>query len=154
MSINAPHFPDAIWDGTTPTRVGRLADRSPSSEDWDQAVAELIAVQQQLFGAVLIFDAPLAEPIAAGVLVRITLDGLVPASPDNMSVAGMTITADGVYRRAGRITLSNLVPGANYFLGEAGSISLTAPTSGFLIPVGQAQSETVFDLNLGQPIKL
>jgi hypothetical protein len=46
MSINQPNFPNKIWDGFSPSRHDRTIDRPPDGEDWDQIIAEIIALQQ------------------------------------------------------------------------------------------------------------
>lgn len=46
MSINVPYYPSSVWDGTTPSRSGRLDNRAPDYEDWDQLVAEVISLQR------------------------------------------------------------------------------------------------------------
>ncbi len=47
MSIVDAKFPSHVWDGLSanPKRVTRLDNISPSCEDWDQIVAEMIAVE-------------------------------------------------------------------------------------------------------------
>lgn len=47
MSKNVANYPGTIWDGTTPSRsqTPDLVDRKPDYEDWDQIVAEIIAMQ-------------------------------------------------------------------------------------------------------------
>jgi len=48
-----------------------------------------------------------------------------------------------------------LVAGAHYYLGAtAGQITTTAPTTGYLMPVGQAVSATTLAIRLGVRIKL
>ena len=46
-------FPGGVWDGTSknPTRKNRLVDSPPSQEDWDQIVAEVIAIESAGGGA-------------------------------------------------------------------------------------------------------
>lgn len=48
----------------------------------------------------------------------------------------------------------NLVAGYSYYLGNGGTISNVAPTTGFIQKVGIAKNSTTLSINLGQPIKL
>ena len=45
MSINVANFPTSVWDGSSPNRASRAVDAGPDYEDWDQIVAEVIAMQ-------------------------------------------------------------------------------------------------------------
>lgn len=45
MSINQANFPTSIWDGSSVNRASRAVDAGPDYEDWDQIVAEVIAMQ-------------------------------------------------------------------------------------------------------------
>lgn len=53
-------------------------------------------------------------------------------------------------------TTGGLTPGADYFLDEstAGNITETAPSTGFVVRVGHALSDTEFEIEVQQPIKL
>lgn len=53
-------------------------------------------------------------------------------------------------------TTGGLTPGANYFLSEAtaGNLTETAPATGFVVQVGHALSDTEFEIEVQQPIKL
>jgi len=53
-------------------------------------------------------------------------------------------------------TTGGLTPGANYFLSEAtaGNLTETAPTTGFVVRVGHALSDTELEIEVQQPIKL
>ena len=45
-----PHYPEKVWDGSSlnPERLGIASDRDPNSQDWDQMVAEVRAIQARL----------------------------------------------------------------------------------------------------------
>ncbi len=43
MTFKTAEFPD--FDGLSPDRVSRFQDATPSPEDWDQIVAEFLAIQ-------------------------------------------------------------------------------------------------------------
>lgn len=45
MSVNVANFPTSIWDGSSVNRDSRSIDAGPDYEDWDQIVAEVIAMQ-------------------------------------------------------------------------------------------------------------
>lgn len=87
MSVNEPMFPSSIWDGLSPERSSRLIDRPPTSEDWDQIVAEMIATQLQLsrFNSVKIVEDSEYVPFATDRTIYFThsdctinLDGVYP----------------------------------------------------------------------------
>jgi hypothetical protein len=84
MSVNAAHFPNAIYDGTSVNRDNRTDNKAPDYEDWDQLVSEVVAAQ---------------TAIAAG----------VPATSGNGAVAGTGNTVEellsGVHKTT--ITLSS-----------------------------------------------
>lgn len=48
MAVNNPQYPKRIWDGTSPDRKNRFQSSPPSAADWDQAVAEIIALQSRV----------------------------------------------------------------------------------------------------------
>lgn len=45
---NPANFPNQVWAGLSPTRIDILVDRPPDYEDWDQAVSEIIATQEEV----------------------------------------------------------------------------------------------------------
>lgn len=57
MAINRrahAHYPDTIWDGSTPSRrLGLDIHQEPDSDDWDQAVREIIALEEHVTGGLL-----------------------------------------------------------------------------------------------------
>jgi hypothetical protein len=53
----------------------------------------------------------------------------------------------------GNLTLGNLTPGVPYFVGE-GTITPTAPSSGYVIRVGSSVTEDTLLLNIEEPIFL
>lgn len=163
MSINNPHFPNKIWNGTTPSRTSRLVDRSPDYEDWDQLVAEIVSAQQvvfSLFSDAIVYSAEISEAIQVGQLIRLLPTGeLAVASSQYGTITGIATSIDGTtgtYIRRGRISSEewSLVPGGTYFLNHDGFITETAPITGYVINVGQAQSTTVFDFDVQQPVRL
>lgn len=99
-------------------------------------------------------------------IVYITTNGTIQsASCYNTShiyrIVGMTVEdipegSSGLVYRIGEIENPNwsLAPGEVYFLGDGGEIVNTKPTSGFLLVVGVAQSQTKLALSIGIPVKL
>ena len=65
------------------------------------------------------------------------------------ALAGLLATAT----TAGLVTLSGLSVGSPYFLGN-GIITASAPTSGYIVRVGQAISGTSLLLNIEEPVLL
>ena len=47
---NTPQYPSPVYDGSSPTRPTPAIDRSADAEDFDQLVAEIVAVQTHLNG--------------------------------------------------------------------------------------------------------
>lgn len=48
MTVITADYPGAIWDGLSTDRSLRSTDTEPRANDWDQAVAEILALQTQL----------------------------------------------------------------------------------------------------------
>lgn len=65
------------------------------------------------------------------------------------ALAGLSATAT----TSGQITLSGLTPNSPYFLGN-GILTSTAPSSGYIVRMGQAISSTSLLLNIEEPILL
>ena len=49
MGIVAASFPTAAWDGLTDFRPSRMNNRAPDDKDWDEMVAEVIAIETALY---------------------------------------------------------------------------------------------------------
>lgn len=79
MSVNVSEFPIVVWAGITPNHPSREDDKDPNFNDYDQLVAELIAVQT--------FALTISGP-QAGLLA----DGSVPLTA-SWDVGAFTITA-------------------------------------------------------------
>lgn len=179
MGIVDPKFPSMIWDGLSanPDRYERAVVADPDARDWDRITAELIAVQNYLAGLPTNPDGDLfslysndaAETIVGGQWIIVQSDGeLAIATSNDGKVSGLTVTGavtgeEVVYMRQGRVVAldwtnttgsSELVPGADYYLTTNGGMSVTAPTSGYVVKLGQAQSITNFDVDIKPSIKL
>ncbi len=87
MAIKDTSYPTTVWDGTTPNNPDRLVNAAPDANDWNQMLAELIAVQT--------FALTISGP-QAGLLA----DGSTPltASWDvgAFSITGLTFVSDVV----------------------------------------------------------
>jgi hypothetical protein len=167
--------------GTPPARDvnPRLIDANPSHADYDQVVAEMIATQQYVTGLVGgltdPFQAEAGDTVAKGMPVYLDLSGHLQKSQNNMvgtyqvvglmlddALAGFT----GAYISDGQIEQPDwtavtgsptLTKGAVYFLDEfAGQMTTAAPTDAgqYVLRVGRAQTETIFDIEIAQPIRL
>lgn len=76
----------------------------------------------------------------------------------NFRVVGVVTTAaltglSATATTAGQITLSGLTPNSPYFLGNA-MLTSTAPSSGYIVRMGQAISSTTLLLNIEEPVLL
>lgn len=176
MGAAQPHFPNSVWDGLSqnPNRTTIMDDQWPNHQDWDQIVQEVIEVEQYLLDNPPNNEVPLYQGVANTPLVKGQVVYVTPGSEiglaDNNSnlVSGLAITnatagQTVVYARRGRLTLSDwtaiigassLMPGRDYFLASNGSLSLTGPATGYVIKMGQAQTDATFDIHIQSTIKL
>lgn len=78
-------------------------------------------------------------------------NGSVTTSSTKLLMANATINADatGEFIAYGQFTTSGLVAGSNYFVGTAGAITTTPPTTEDSVtrPIGTALSTTVLEFN-------
>jgi hypothetical protein len=87
MGHAVAQFPRQIWDGDSvcPERQGRISDRDPNSQDWDQIVVELRATQAK----VLELETRNAHPLSgSNANVRIGCFGC-PVDLGSYSVVGL-----------------------------------------------------------------
>lgn len=179
MGYVTPSFPNSLWNGLTPNpdRTNRAKNVDPNFDDYDVIAAELIAVQEFLLGTppgsdelFSLYSAPADMTISGGLLVRVQPSGKIILADSDTSglVSGVTMTSGTVdnpivYVRQGRIvstdwsaaTGSNtLIPGQEYFLTNNGQMNLIPPPTGYVVKLGQSQSETAFDLDIQPAIKL
>jgi hypothetical protein len=110
MSINVADFPTTLWDGLSINRSTRTQDAGPDYEDWDQIVAEVLAVQDYLVGE---------QASGAG-----TAGTSVDASTVRSSVNVSTLTLDAV-------SVNLVDSGANG--GHGSHALLTFPAGNILI---------------------
>lgn len=50
MTVKTANFPSTVWDGITNFRQNRRLVKGPDHEDWDEMLAELLAVETSLAG--------------------------------------------------------------------------------------------------------
>lgn len=153
-------------------RRSRADSVAPQQQDWDTIVSELIATQQfalDLSTGSGVHFAMADVTLPQGCLCRLTIEGkLVLASTTTGNIAGMVIQeipagTIGAYIRRGRISIADwsavsdsvtLSAGSDYFMADGGRLSLDVPVTGYVIRVGQAQSETTFDFDMSPPVRL
>lgn len=113
-------------------------------------------------------DINIGQPVYVKVNTHIDLAKADSAA--TMFVAGLvsasaSATFSGSYLSDGRIIqadwtaiigTASLTPGAVYYLDNvtAGMLTAVAPTTGFVISVGQAKNTTTLDIEISEPIKL
>lgn len=179
MGVVDPKFPGMIWDGLSanPDRFERAVVTTPDGNDWDRVTAEVIAIQNYLAGLPTdpngdlfsLYSNDAAEVIQGGkwVVVESNSELSIATSADGL-VSGLTVTGATtgetvVYMRQGRVVAldwtnttgsTELVPGADYYLTTNGGMSVTAPMSGYVVKLGQAQSVTNFDVDIKPSIRL
>ncbi len=158
MSVNVAHYPALVWDGSSPSRPADLSiDKHPDFEDWDQVVAEVIALQNEI-DSIRFLSAPnaAAATLTVGQPVYLKANGTGFALADANGVAplydviGLLATGDASgghngtvkCQRAGTLTLTTaqwdaqtgqsggLTPLVEYFLsGTVGKITKTRPAT-------------------------
>ena len=164
-----PNFPQKVWDGSTPNtdRVDlRSGDAWCNHNDWHQIREEVIALEEYVLnlpessGHVYLGTAQ--ESISLGQVIRVRSDGNVEVADNTKNtVAGVAIQSaifdqPVLYVSSGKVTLAtwSFTPGVDYFVVADGLLSATAPTSGYLIRVGQAQATTMLDVSIQKSIRL
>ena len=174
MSINNADYPAAVFNGIGPNRTKRTQNSTPDFEDYDQAVAEVIAVQQQQLddreftainanGGTLVVGTPVymktdgevdkadgdgaaALRIPVGVVKVGAATGLVVT----VQFSGRLVLTIAEWDAVG-LTSAGLVVGASYYLGDtAGEITATALATGgdTLFKLGTAISTTTLLVRL------
>jgi len=176
MGIAHPNFPETLWDGLSKNTARTVItdDQWPNQQDWDQIVQEVIEVERYLLanpfvGDSLTYQGQAATDIVQGQGIFVDTAGDIGLADSASSfLSGMSVTdaiagETVVYIRQGRVTLPDwtlitgttfLAPGQDYFVASNGSLSLTAPASGYVIKIGQAQTASTIDIAIQGPIKL
>lgn len=147
MSEPLAQFPAAVWDASSAARSNdRTINREPEYEDWDQAVAEILAIESYLLnksGGVLQFVNDNAGALAEGVTVYVKSNGHIDKANSVSAAAatligivdsatGIGIGATGGVRIDGVKTFSStanvdaaygttggFTPGAQYYVSDA-----------------------------------
>ena len=176
MSINAPNFPASVWNGSTPVRSSdRQIDRVPDFEDWDQMVAEVIAMQTEArkqkyinlangSGGAIIAGAPVYELANGTGFGKADCNGATVLSQvvGLTSIATASLATTDVCKRGPHTlttaqwdavagTTGGLAAGVEYYLsGTAERITATRPatTGDHIISLGIALSSTVLDIDI------
>lgn len=179
MSKVAAKYPTSVWDVSSPARAADATiDRGPEFRDWDQMVAEMVAVQTEL-DAIRFFSAPnsAAATVAPGCPLYLKADGSGWAKADAngaaplYDVVGLAVDGDASVghngtiktQKAGLLTLTTgqwdtvtggsggLTPNVEYYLsGTVGQITATRPgtTGDHVKRVGIAVSATVMNIDV------
>lgn len=110
-----------------------------------------------------------SEPITINTWVHVTPTGAVITRSDlNGTVDGLTLSGGNTGEKVsivshGRLSLLDwtsatgstlLVPGSKYFITDSGKMSTTAPSVGYVIQVGHAQTQNDFLINVQPSVKL
>ena len=180
MGVLDPRFPDELWDGLSdnPERFDRTVTTTPTAQDWDRIAAEVLAVEDYILGLPTtpdgdkfsLYSSVAEEVILGGQWVLIQSNGELAIANNTTAgrVSGLSMTGGNigntiVYLRQGRIVSADwtntigsteLDPGADYYLTATGGMSVTAPVSGYIVKLGQAQNLTTFDIDINPSIKL
>lgn len=177
MSKPKPKFPQTVWDGTAVDRGTRLIDSFPLYPSFDQAVSEIIALEEwaKSMNANLVYEGVADEELAPGEAVYINNNGRLSKAQNDLIIAprvvGLILEGGGLgasckYLTDGTLTLEDwsgvvgsitLSVGALYYLSNLpGKLTMTAPTleGYYVIPIGRAVSQFVLDIEIGQAVRL
>ncbi len=183
MPYVTPKYPSQIWDGLTPNeeRINRSQRLDPNPDDWDQIVAEVIAVQEagqdqgSTFtarngaGCVIRKCQPVcstgvdtvtlasADNIATSYVLGLAIDASIADGAEGSFQSDGSLIADAVDWDAVTGQVGGLTSGARYFLSlVAGRLTTVAPTgSGEVwVPIGVALDARSLVINLQTPIKV
>lgn len=134
--IVSPIYPGSIYDSTSLTRMSRLDNKAPDSHDWDQCIAELIAMQEEIdVGKQFEAIADNGGPVIAGAPVFMKTSGAIAYADTFQQPIGLLKTggADGLSYivQYGSIltllmedwdavagTINGLTPGFKYYLSN------------------------------------
>lgn len=179
MGVNVAQYPDDVWDGSSPSRNApvELVDKHPDFEDWDQAVAEIASIQDDVLngledivvpngaGAAVTVGVPVYMLANAAGATSADANGTAPAR-NVMGIVKVGRDATGgnlTVRQRGRLTLTTaewdavtgetggLTPFVEYYLsGTVAKITKTVPatTGDNVVVVGIAESATVMNISI------
>lgn len=142
-------------------------------QDWGEILKQLISGSRtHRTGALDTTDAyagtTAVEVPSAGTVIYLAGDALYLADVENGNVCGVAIEAAELGATCRYVTRGfvfaeswlsvtgevRLVAGRTYFLADKGKMSLVPPNIGYAIPIGQAQTEHVFDVSIGTKVRL
>ena len=124
MSINQANFPGSVWDGTSVARDSREIDAAPVYEDWDQIVAEVIAMQSGIAAGVTGGGSAGTDVEAANTA------SLVQKTVLTLTDLEVTMTDAAAAGSHGSAPLFTFPAGNILILGAIGTLSLTAGSGG------------------------
>jgi len=120
--IKTANFPTTVWDGLTNFRENRRTVRAPDHEDWDEMLAEVLAIETTLYptsGDSVLWVAPWGTATATGTLtnpyVSIAL-ALAAVAADNTVICVMP----GTYTHAAELAITGTYTGIK-IVGVGGS---------------------------------
>lgn len=126
MSINAAEFPASLWDGLSINRDSRRQDAGPDYEDWDQIVAEVLAVQDYLIGAQT--SAGFGAAAGTGVTAD-TVRGTLNVTTIDIADLALATTDNGTIA-SGSQKIYDFPAGNILVLGAVGLLSIVAGAGG------------------------
>jgi len=122
MTVKTASFPTAPWDGLTNFRPARRTDRAPDSEDWDEMLAEVVALETSLYpmtSDAVLWVAPWGTATATGTLTNpyasIAL-ALAAVTADNTKICVLP----GTYTHAAELAITGTYTGIK-IVGVGGS---------------------------------
>lgn len=169
MATNLAQFPGRVWDGTTPSRPTRQIDANPELEDWDQIVAEMIAVQTRLSEARYFGTTAGGVEIghalynASGTLTKAEVDSEAEATVYGLAIDDVTApTGIEVLREGSKLSLLDwttitgtalLTPDAVYYVAASGGLTNTPTTTTgkWVAQVGVALDANTLLIQIGTP---
>lgn len=89
------------------------------------------------------------NPNVIGLLTQPTIINAQGAVQTNNKITALTTDWDLLTGQTGGLT-----PGAIYYLGSVGGLTIVIPTTGFLVRLGIAVNSTDFEIKISRPIKL
>jgi len=155
VTVELPKRPFTSGDGL----AGQALVRSNNPLAPRQCIWVDIDVVGGSAGSPNIIELEMGETLTQGTPVRIAANKLYAADNlTNFRVIGLLINDCeigllGSVETAGKIAVSGLIAGEPYYLG-AGVITNTAPSTGYVIRVGQALTGTLFIVSIEPPILL
>jgi len=178
MGLQTPIFPSEVWDGVeNANRKSRFDNINPDAKDYDTLAAEIVAVEDFITNANLVINPRLytteaGENIVAGAPLYLVATQVFHAQAIAVKyqVAGLALeyTLAGEqcdYFAEGSIELSDwtdvagtvtLVTGSVYYLDNLfpGKITNIVPTTGYVVRIGRAMSESKLDAETFSSVKL